>query len=160
MVTTLAGTAGRKGSTDGVGAAARFNLPNSIAVDVNGVVYVADTFNHTSRKITPVGSVTTLAGTAGRKGSTDGLGTTAFFNSPAGVVVDAQGMVYVTDHMNATVRRITPVGEVTTLAGTALGFGHTDGIGQAARFKSISGIAADAQGTLYVTDGCCLRIIK
>ena len=74
MVTTLAGTAGRKGSTDGVGAAARFNLPNSIAVDVNGVVYVADTFNHTIRKITPVGSVTTLAGTAGRKGSTDGPG--------------------------------------------------------------------------------------
>ena len=215
VVTTLAGTAGRKGSTDGVGAAARFNLPHGIAMDANGVVYVADTFNHTIRKITPAGSVTTLAGTAGRKGSTDGLGTTALFNSPAGVAVDAQGTVYVadngnhtirkiaptgsvttlagaaghrggtdgpgptarfryptgvavdasgtvyvTDHMNATIRRITPVGEVTTMAGTALGFGHTDGIGQAARFKSISGIAADAQGTLYVTDGYCLRVIK
>lgn len=151
-VATLAGTAGRKGSADGTGAAARFNLPHSIAVDANGVVYVADTFNHTIRKITPAGSVTTLAGTAGHKGSTDGQGTAALFNAPAGVAVDAQGMVYVADNGNQTIRKITPAGSVTTIAGAAGRRGNTDGPGPMARFRYPTSVTVDVSGTVYVAD--------
>ena len=151
-VTTLAGTAGRQGSADGIGAAARFNLPHSIAVDANGIVYVADTFNHTIRKITPAGSVTTLAGMAGHKGSSDGQGMAAHFNAPAGVAVDAQGMVYVADNGNQTIRRITPAGSVTTLAGAAGRRGSTDGPGPTARFRYPTSVAVDASGNVYIAD--------
>src|SRR5262249_7594853 len=95
LVSTVAGTA--PGSTDGTGAAARFNFPRSAAVDRAGNVYVADTSNDTIRKITPGGVVTTLAGTAGQAGSTDGTGSAARFFGPSSVAVDTAGNVYVTD---------------------------------------------------------------
>lgn len=151
-VTTLAGAAGTKGSTDGQGAAARFNLPHSVAVAADGTVYVADTFNHTIRKISSAGAVTTLAGTAGRKGSANGPGSVARFYHPSGVAVDAQGTLYVADNGNQTIRKITPDGIVTTLAGTAGGKGATDGPGSEARFRFPTGLAVDARGTLYVAD--------
>ena len=81
------------------------------------MVYVADTNNHTIRKITPAGAVTTLAGLAGASGSADGVGSAARFNSPEGVAVDAAGNVYVADTSSNTIRKITPAGAVTTLAG-------------------------------------------
>lgn len=81
---TLAGLAGNSGSTDGTGTAARFYRPAGIAIDSAGNVYLADT-NSTIRKVSPAGVVTTLAGTAGLTGSTDGTGSAASFNSPAGV---------------------------------------------------------------------------
>src|SRR5471032_1340058 len=90
--TTLAGRAS-SGSNDGVGSDARFNAPQGIAVDVNGVLYVADTENHVIRKITPDGTVTTLAGTAGLSGGADGAGSAARFNFPASVTVDGSGNV-------------------------------------------------------------------
>jgi hypothetical protein len=152
VVTTLAGTAGMPGSADGNGAAARFNTPLGVAADSAGDVYVADTYNSTIRKITPAGVVTTLAGTAGTTGSTDGTGPAALFNNPYGVAVDVAGNVYVADTRNDIIRKITPAGAVTTLAGMAGMSGSTDGMGAAARFDSPSGVAADSAGNVYVAD--------
>ncbi|GAB2857123.1 NHL repeat-containing protein [Hymenobacter ruber] len=151
-VSTVAGTAGQKGSADGSGPAGRFNLPHGVAVDASGVLYVADTFNHTIRRITPAGQVTTLAGLAGHKGSNDGMGAAARFFHPAAVAVDAQGVLYVVDNGNGTVRKITPTGQVTTLAGDARRGGHTDGTGATARFRALTGVAVDARGNVYVVD--------
>jgi hypothetical protein len=123
-----------------------------VAVDAVGNVYVADWVNHTIRKITLDGVVTTLAGTAGSSGSTDGTGSAARFNRPLGVAVDAADNVYVTDGSNHTIRKITSGGVVTTLGGTAGSTGSTDGIGSAAQFDSPAGVAVDAAGNLYVAD--------
>ncbi|MGI4864361.1 MAG: hypothetical protein ACRYFZ_10605 [Janthinobacterium lividum] len=152
VVSTLAGLAGSRGSTDGTGTSARFYVPNGVAVDAAGTVYVADTFNHTIRKITPAGVVSTLAGSAGSSGSTDGPGAAARFNLPRGVAVDAAGTVYVADASNHTIRKITAAGVVSTLAGTAGSSGSADGTGAAARLNSPIGVAVDAAGTVYVAD--------
>ncbi len=152
VVTTIAGTAGVTGTADGIGAAASFNAPQGIAVDVNGNVYVADTDSHTIRKITTAGVVTTIAGTAGAMGNADGTGAAARFNTPEGMAVDAAGNVYVADTGNGTIRKITPAGAVTTMAGTAGLDGSVDATGAAARFTQPRGIAVDAAGNVYVAD--------
>ncbi len=160
VVSTLAGTAGLSGSTDGTGAAARFNFPQGIATDSAGNVYVADTVNSTIRKITPAGVVSTLAGTAGLSGSTDGTGAAASFSFPQGVATDNAGNVYVADAFNSTIRKITPPGVVTTLAGMAGVFGSADGTGAAARFNSPTGVATDSAGNVYVADNVNSTIRK
>ncbi len=152
VVTTLAGTAGASGSTDGTGAAVRFNVPDGIALDASGNVYIADTVNNTVRKMTPSGVVTTLAGTAGVSGSNDGTGAAAQFNGPFGIAVDGSGNVYVSDRNNCTIRKITPSGAVTTWAGTAGVQNFYDGTGVAAAFFDPAGIAIDTSGNLYVDD--------
>jgi hypothetical protein len=152
VVTTLAGLPQVGGTADGTGSAARFSFPESVAVEANGTLYVADTVNNTIRRVTAGGTVTTLAGLAQAAGSADGTGSTARFNSPSGVAVDATGTVYVTDRSNYTIRRITAGGAVTTLAGLAGAFGYDDGTGSGARFNSPRGVAVDASGILYVTD--------
>ena len=152
VVTTLAGTAGVRGSDDGTGAAARFYFPSGVTVDSTGNVYVADTYNYTIRKITPAGVVTTLAGTAGVSGSDDGTGAAARFYDPSGVTVDSAGNVYVADTNNTTIRKITPAGVVTTLAGTAGVYGSDNGIGAAARFAFTSGVTVDSIGNVYAAD--------
>lgn len=150
--TLLAGKPGSEGKADGQGAAARFKHPSGVAVDAAGTLYVADAGNHTIRKITADGAVSTLAGKAGSAGSADGAGATARFSSPSGVAVDAAGTLYVTDAGNHTIRKITPAGAVTTLAGTAGSKGNADGPGPAARFASPHGVAVNAAGTVYVAD--------
>jgi sugar lactone lactonase YvrE len=152
VVTTLAGAAGQTGNSDGTGSAARFDTPRGVAVDSGDNVYVADTFNDAIRKITPAGVVTTLAGSAGQIGSTDGLGSAARFNNPYGVAADSGGNLYVADTFNHTIRKITPAGVVTTLAGSAGQIGSTDGSGSAARFNNPSGAAVDSAGNVYVAD--------
>jgi sugar lactone lactonase YvrE len=152
VITTLAGTAGAVGSTDGAGAAASFKYPASVATDGAGNVYVADTDNGTIRKITPAGVVTTLAGAAGNVGSEDGTGSAASFSSPRGVAVDRAGNVYVADTLNHTIRKITPGGVVSTLAGTAGSVGSADGKGAAASFKYPASVATDGAGNVYVAD--------
>jgi uncharacterized delta-60 repeat protein len=160
VVTTLAGSAGLAGSTDGTGSAARFYLPMGVAVDGAGTVYVADTFNLTIRKISSAGVVTTLAGSAGLAGSTDGTGSAARFNYLQGAAVDSTGNVYVADSDNHTIRKITPAGVVTTLAGSAGLAGSTDGTGSAARFYRPRGVAVESGGNVYVADSNNNRIRK
>jgi sugar lactone lactonase YvrE len=152
VVTTLAGTAGSTGTADGTGAAARFNSPHGLAADASGNVYVADAGNDTIRKISSAGVVTTLAGTAGTAGMADGTGGAARFNSPSGVALDAAGNVFVADAGNHAIRKISPAGVVTTLAGTAGSVGLADGTGSAARFNFPSGLTLDAAGNLFVAD--------
>jgi len=155
VVTTVAGLPGSSGSADGTGSVARFNQPAGVAVDkTTGVVYVADSGNHTIRKIAPGGVVTTIAGLAGTSGSTDGTGSAARFNRPGGVAVDAAGIVYIADSFNSLIRSMNAAGTVTTLAGGIGGIfnGTGDGVGTAARFNNPQGIAVDSAGTIYVAD--------
>ena len=152
VVTTLAGEPSHDGSVDGTGTAARFAYPNSVAVDASGNVFVADTDNHTIRMITSAGVATTLAGSPGQNGSADGTGSAARFDTPTSVAVDAGGNVYVADSNNATVRKVTLAGVVTTMAGSPGSSGTADGTGSAARFSNPYGVAVDASGTVYVAD--------
>jgi uncharacterized repeat protein (TIGR01451 family) len=150
--THFAGSFGGIGYSDGTGSAARFNFPSAVAVDSSNNVYVADGDNNTIRKIAPGGVVTTLAGLAGSIGSADGTGSAARFNFPSAVAVDSSGNVYVADENNNTIRKITPAGVVTTLAGLAGSYGSADGTGSAARFYYPAGIAVDSSGNVYVAD--------
>jgi len=151
-VTTLAGLGGFSGTNDGVGDAARFNEPISVAVDTNGNVFVGDYKNQTIRKITSAGEVTTLAGSPGQSGTNDGPGSVARFNQPVGVAVDKSGNVYVGDYANCTLRKITPAGTVTTLAGSPGQFGNVNGNGSAARFGFLLGVTVDSTGNIYAAD--------
>lgn len=158
VVSTLAGTVGVYGQTDGTGTAAQFFIIcGSLAVDAAGVVYVGELTN-TLRKVTPSGVVSTLAGLANSDGSADGTGAAARFYRIVGLAVDAGGVVYAADQNN-TIRKITPAGVVTTLAGAASGTGFSDGTGAAARFASPSGLAFGPDGALYVGDNTTLRRI-
>jgi len=157
LVTILAGS-GIAGFADGTGTAAQFNKPSDVAIDTAGNVYVADTYNQRIRKITASGAVTTLAG-SGIAGFTDGTGTVALFNYPAGVAVDATGNVYVADESNNLIRKITASGDVMTLAGSGIG-GFLNGIGTSSKFYHPKGIAVDGAGNVYVGDFTNNRIRK
>jgi sugar lactone lactonase YvrE len=158
-VTTLAGTSGTCAFADGQGAAASFNGPSGIAVDAADNLFVADAGNARIRMITPTGVVTTFAGSAAT-GTTDGTGSAASFVFPSGVAFDVEGNLYVVDAIAHLLRRITPAGAVSTLAGQANVGGAQDGIGAAATFNQPVGVAVGADGTIYVTDHMGNRIRK
>lgn len=151
-VTTLAGTAGISGSANGTGEAASFNTPFGITTDGTNL-YVADSGNSIIRKIViATGEVTTIAGTSGSTGSTDGTGATALFNQPWGITTDGTNL-YVFDTLNNIIRKIV-IGDpwnVTTIAGTAGEAESTDGNGATARFNGPSYGTTDGV-SLYVTD--------
>lgn len=151
-VSTVAGTPGSAGTVDGVGAAAQFFIPTGVTIDGAGNLFVADAYNATIRKVTPDGTVSTLAGTAATRGSADGTGGAAEFNQPLSVAVDSAGNVFVADTANSTIRKVSPAGVVTTFAGIAGSSGFTDGIGTAAQFSSPEGVAVDGAGNVYVAD--------
>jgi len=153
IITTIAGGPAA-GSTDGSGTSSRFNGPQGLALDSNGNLYVADTGNNTIRTIDlKTGGVTTLAGSAGTSGSDDGVGSEASFNRPTGLVVDANGNVYVTDTGNHTIRKITtPGGSVTTFAGDPDVSTPSDGSLDNAGFSAPGGITIDASGNIYIID--------
>jgi sugar lactone lactonase YvrE len=148
-ITAFAGN-GQKGAKDGKGSAATFYLPEGLAVDHAGNVYVADCYNNMIRKITPDGVVSTLAGKAA-KGSKDGKGKAASFSHPDGLAVDRSGNVYVADVANNKIRKITPDGVVTTIAGTGTR-GAVNGPAKAALFYRPFGLTIDKNGNLYVAD--------
>ena len=151
-ITILAGSVGEAGSTNGVGAAARFNSPLGLAVDSSGNLFVADSGNHVIRKITADATVSTFAGEPEVWGDSDGIGSAAHFNSPVGITLAGGGGLFVTDANNHTIRRISADGVVTTFAGVAGEDGCVDGAGQAARFCKPAGIACDGVRYLYVCD--------
>lgn len=134
-----------------------YNL-SGIAVDSTGTVYVADSDDHIVEKISSTGQVTIFAGAAGQSGSVDGIGTAARFNSPSGLAFDSSDNLYVVDAINFTIRKITPSGLVTTLAGSPGQSGSVDGLGAAARFLPIS-LATDKADNIYVTDRDVIRKI-
>ncbi|MGF7079160.1 IPT/TIG domain-containing protein [Mucilaginibacter sp. UYCu711] len=137
-----------EGYVDATGTAAKFSSPTNIAVDGIGNVYVTDL--HRIRKITNAGVVTTLAG-SDVDGNFDGKGTAAQFGFMAGITSDIDGNVYVTDKKYLNVRKITPDGVVTTLAGSGTA-GLADGVGATAQFNNPKGIAIDQSGNVFVTD--------
>jgi sugar lactone lactonase YvrE len=147
VVTTLAGST--SGVSNGVGASAKFNQPTGIAVTSDGILYVADTANHRIRKITPNGTVTTLAGSSA--GYNDGPANGAQFDTPGDIAVTPDGTLFVADTFNHLIRKITPTGTVSTFAGDGYA-GFANGLGTAARFYSPIGIATTTDGTLYVAE--------
>jgi streptogramin lyase len=151
VVSTLAGGEGSD-YKDGTGSAAMFVRVGGIAVDANGTVYVTDSLIHVIRKITPEGVVTTFAGTPNIFGYTDGPLASALFAQPQGLAIDAAGNLYVAEPYNHLIRKITPAGEVTTVAGTQGVSGSLDGTGVNASFNRPYGITVDANGNLYITD--------
>jgi len=161
VVSTLAGT-GTRDHANGAANTAKFDHPFDVAIDSSGNVYVADTYNHRIRKITPADRiedrvVSTLAGT-GDADFADATGNAAKFNQPTSVAVDSSGNVYVADRKNNRIRKITPAGMVSTLAGSTAGF--ADGTGTAARFNYPTGVAVDSAGNVYVADYASNRIRK
>ena len=135
VVTTLAGTVGSSGSTDGIGSAARFYTPNGITSDGTSL-FVSDSSKHTIRQVVIAsGVVTTLAGTAGLSGSTNNTGSAARFYYPQGMTTDGTNL-YVAEYGNSTIRKVViATGVVTTLAGSAGITGSVDGMGSIARFR-------------------------
>jgi len=155
-VTTFAGS-GVAGWQDGKRETALFYAPRGIALDGEGNLYVADTFNHRIRKVDKEGEVTTLAG-SGVAGSRDGQGAEAQFRNPQGMAIDAKGNLFVADTNNNRIRKVTPEGNVTTFAGSASGF--ADGLGVGALFRAPQGLVMDANNLLYVADTGNHRIRK
>lgn len=155
---TVSTLAGRGFFADGVGAAAQFDKPAGVAMDAAGNIYVADKTNNRIRKITSAGVVTTLAGN-GYSGYADGAGIVAQFNLPIGIAVDGAGNVYVADQGNHRIRKITPSGLVSTLAGSS-NSGYSDGTGTSARFNSPAGIAVNGEGMIFLADEGNHRIRK
>jgi sugar lactone lactonase YvrE len=155
-VTTLAG--GTEGFADGAGSAASFNTPSGLALDAAGNLYVADTSNNRIRKITSEGVVSTVAGD-GTAGYADGPAAQARFDGPIGITVDTKDNVFVADTYNDRIRKISPDGQVSTVAGRG-GPGYADGEAATALFDTPCGIVVTADGTLIVADTGNFRLRK
>ena len=158
IVSTFAGD--KKGFMDGSGVAAMFYRPSGLAIDKYDNLYVADSFNQAIRKITPQGMVSTFSGGVLGLGFADGGGSTASFNNPTAITIDGSGNLYVADTFNAAIRKITPSGVVSTIAGDGTA-GYINDIGSIARFNSPRGIFSNNEGFLYVTDSenCSVRVL-
>ena len=148
-VTTAAGD-GSPGTQDGAALQSRFQDPFGVAAAPDGSVYVADAGeSNRIRKLTPQGAVSTVAG--GGEGFADGAGAAAAFSTPSGLALDAAGNLYVADTGNNRVRRVSPEGVVTTVAGDGTA-GFRDGAAAQAQFDAPVGLAADKEGNVYVAD--------
>jgi len=158
VVTTLAGNL-LSGSVDGNGTQAQFYQPLGVDCDATGNVFIADSFNSVVRRVTPTGTVSTFAGSPPAEGAVDGLGSVARFSSPRNVATDSAGNIYVADTLNFVVRKITPDGLVSTLAGMAGAQDSVDGHGPNARFEYPSGVFVGPDGSVYVSDYSTVRKI-
>ena len=149
VVTTFAGT-GISGAVDGPVATASFNVPQGICIDGSGNFYVADRNNNSIRKISSTGVVSTLAG-SGTAGFVDGTGVAASFNKPVSVYANSTGDIFVSDQNSHAIRKITPTGVVTTIAGSGV-VGSTNGTGTAASFNFPAGLCLNSSGDIFVAD--------
>ena len=156
-VSTIAGV-NSHGSVDGVGVDARFNAPLGIALDSNNNLFVADTKNHKIRKITPSGVVSTFVG-SGVVGSADGVGADTSFNYPSGLAIDKSDNLFIADSANHKIRKITPSGVVSTIAGSGVS-GDRDSVGKKASFNFPFDIAVDSSGNLFVADSSNHKVRK
>jgi sugar lactone lactonase YvrE len=157
VVNTFAGSS--EGFADGMGTAAMFNAPIGVLEDENNDLYIVDYGNHKIRRISENADVTTFAGSI--LGYLDGTTEEAQFFEPVGMAQDKYGVFYVSDGRNRKIRKITPDGVVSTLAGTTQGY--LDGPADTALFEFPSGIVIDANGTIYVADqgnNCIRKIIQ
>ncbi|MEK7432730.1 MAG: Ig-like domain-containing protein [Cyanobacteriota bacterium] len=154
VISTFAGA--EEGFADGIGDNAKFNQPDSLALDNSGNIFITDVLSHKIRKITPDGIVSTFAGSVA--GFADGMGTKAKFANPTGIAIDSIGNIFVSDKSNNKIRKITPDGFVSTIAGSIAGF--ADGAGANAKFSMPVGIAVDSTGNIFVTDSGNHKIRK
>jgi sugar lactone lactonase YvrE len=161
LIATFAGRTGVAGSDDGPSSLATFNTPSGLTFDIGGNLVVSDSGNHTLRKISASGAVTTFVGSAGLAGTTDATGTAARFNTPIGLTHDVTGNIFVADSASHTLRKINVVGTVTTVAGGAGLPGAVNGTGASARFNTPYGVLSDATGNILVTDRAnnCIRLV-
>jgi serine/threonine protein kinase, bacterial len=159
IVSTVAGEKGKSGIKDGVGKNAQFSQPEGVVVDSKGNLFIADTYNFTLRKIDKNGKVTTFAGRGGKAGYADGKGKEALFNMPIGIGIDKKDNLLVVDAIydstlqgNSLIRKIDPMGNVTTFAGIQGKNGHKDGKLREAIFNKPVGISVANDGTIFVAD--------
>lgn len=157
-VSTYAGNVS-PGYLNGSPVQARFNKPFGLCIDKKGNIYIADQSNHRIRKIDIAKNLVSNFAGNGIAGWKDGSSAIAQFNSPAGVCVDDSGNVYVTDFANQRIRKISPGGMVTTIAGDGAE-GYRDGLAQQAQFDYPRGIAVDSSGNVFVADSWNHRIRK
>ncbi len=150
-VTTIAGS-GNFGTSDGPGLASTFGNPTGIEIDDNGIIYVADHLTHIIRKIDPTGFVSTIAGQPFVASFQDGVGNSAHFNRPYGLEIDNDNNIIVADEWNHRIRKVTPTGVVTTIAGGGI-IGSQDGPGTGATFNYPWDVAVDSAGNMFVADG-------
>jgi len=150
VVSVFSGSTNEKrGYADGPANLALFDWPAGITVDPSGFIYVVERNNHRVRKLTSTGSVSTLAGSI--QSFADGTGTAARFNMPLYIASDRSGNLYVSDYFNNRIRKVTPEGVVTTIAGNG-GYSSYDGMGTAATIEHPLDLAVDASGNIYVGD--------
>eukprot|EP01106_Pelomyxa_sp_JSP_P000343 TRINITY_DN1051_c0_g1_i6.p1 TRINITY_DN1051_c0_g1~~TRINITY_DN1051_c0_g1_i6.p1 ORF type:complete len:307 (+),score=55.16 TRINITY_DN1051_c0_g1_i6:83-1003(+) len=156
VVTTLAGS-GINGYSDGGASSAKFSWPSCVAVASTGIVFVGDNTNNCVRRITPQGDVGTLAGCGGRSGFADGDATQSRFNCIYAITIDADDTLFVADHFNCRIRKVSPNGVVTTVAGSGAR-GDMDGQCSNCEMGCPAGVAVDRVGNIFFSDGSYHKI--
>jgi len=153
-VQTVAGNGSPGNSGDGGPARlAQLNQPFGCALDSSGNLYIADTFNHHVRRVSPSGAISTVAGSRQGMGGDEGPATAASLNLPIGVAVDDLGDIYISDSGNHRIRQVTPDGVIHTIAGLGTpGFDGDGGPADTALLNSPGGLALDGSGALYIAD--------
>ena len=163
IITTVAGTGtGGYSGDGGLATSANLLLPQGVAVDGSGNIYIADYYNNRIRKVSTSGIITTVAGSGtGGYGGDGGTATSANLNLPQGVAVDASGNIYIADNGNNRVRKVSPSGIISTIAGNGTGGFSGDGsAATSAKLNSPAGVAVDGSGNIYIADYNNNRIRK